>query len=401
MAATVAPLRYHVLDSLRGLAAIMVVLYHLPVYSRFASSPLILNSYLFVDFFFVLSGFIIAHNYLNKLASFASARDFIMLRIGRLYPLHIFLFLVFLAFQCMLFLFPNIEAIRGAPPFGAPDETVGTMLANILLAHGLGFFAFETWNKPSWSISTEFYTYIIFALVVLLARRLLYAIALALVLAMPLVLAQLANDLDITTDYGMLRCLYGFFMGVLVYRVAWSSWWQTLRIRSAPGWSLLELAALATTIAFVWHSNAFGLSFLAPFLFALPVLIFTEERGLFSSLLRMRPFLICGALSYSIYMTHYFIVARMVNVGQFIESFLNATAFTRLDPATLPPRHSPRMLGLEFWHGDVLYVIGVTMVLVTSALTYRFVEQPGRIWIRQLTTQSRGGTRAQALVQTR
>jgi peptidoglycan/LPS O-acetylase OafA/YrhL len=57
------PHRFVVLDSLCGVCALMVTLYHLNAYSVVKALPFFINAYLFVDFFFVLSGFVIATNY--------------------------------------------------------------------------------------------------------------------------------------------------------------------------------------------------------------------------------------------------------------------------------------------------------------------------------------------------
>ena len=56
-------MRFRALDSWRGIAACLVALYHLDAYSHLFDVPFLRNSYLMVDFFFVLSGFVIAANY--------------------------------------------------------------------------------------------------------------------------------------------------------------------------------------------------------------------------------------------------------------------------------------------------------------------------------------------------
>jgi len=60
--------RYVALDSLRGISALMVALYHCAI-APMSHLPILKNSYLFVDFFFVLSGFVIATSYGDRLSS--------------------------------------------------------------------------------------------------------------------------------------------------------------------------------------------------------------------------------------------------------------------------------------------------------------------------------------------
>ena len=82
--------RFHVLDAWRGIAALLVALERLHAHGVFYSLPFVRNSYLFVDFFFVLSGFVIAHAYADKITDARSALTFALRRFGRLWPLHIF-----------------------------------------------------------------------------------------------------------------------------------------------------------------------------------------------------------------------------------------------------------------------------------------------------------------------
>ncbi len=89
--------RFEALDGWRGVCACLVVLFHFNGYSPIYTAPLVRNSYLFVDFFFVLSGFVIAWNYGTRLGSWPEVRRFLVLRLGRVYPLHLFMLFLFLA----------------------------------------------------------------------------------------------------------------------------------------------------------------------------------------------------------------------------------------------------------------------------------------------------------------
>ena len=86
------------LESLRGIAACAVILFHSSF--NFGSEPIsfVKNSYLFVDFFFILSGFVMSYAYKNKIAQGLSFSNYILLRLGRIYPLHLFMLLVFIPY---------------------------------------------------------------------------------------------------------------------------------------------------------------------------------------------------------------------------------------------------------------------------------------------------------------
>lgn len=83
-ATTVKHHRFHFLDALRGIAAILVIMRHAPL--EFGHSLQTLSSFLAVDFFFCLSGFVVAFSYEDRLANFLSFKDFTVARIIRLYP---------------------------------------------------------------------------------------------------------------------------------------------------------------------------------------------------------------------------------------------------------------------------------------------------------------------------
>ena len=77
--------RFHLLDGLRGIAAVIVVMLHAPI--QYTSHFRFHGSFLAVDFFFCLSGFVIAFSYEKRLRSFLDLRTFAIARIIRLYPL--------------------------------------------------------------------------------------------------------------------------------------------------------------------------------------------------------------------------------------------------------------------------------------------------------------------------
>jgi len=83
---------FHLLDALRGMAAILVVTFHAPAQMQYLLNfP---NSFLAVDFFFCLSGFVIAFSYENRLGRLLTLRDFIIIRVIRLYPIYLLSILI-------------------------------------------------------------------------------------------------------------------------------------------------------------------------------------------------------------------------------------------------------------------------------------------------------------------
>ena len=90
------------LESLRGIAALNVAMYHASLVggeSFIVTNSFVKNADLMVDFFFVLSGFVIAYNYSDRIFNFASLTQFQTKRFLRLYPLHFLTLLIFLAIE--------------------------------------------------------------------------------------------------------------------------------------------------------------------------------------------------------------------------------------------------------------------------------------------------------------
>lgn len=360
--------RFVVLDSWRGIAACLVALFHLRIFahSHLGEAAFIRHSYLFVDFFFVLSGFVIAANYERRLIAGFDLWRFALLRFGRLYPLH----LCMLGVCILIHLAHALSGLGTMTPFRPPEHSADTIIANLLLIHSLGVFDFLTWNWPSWSISTEFYTYILYALaIVALKDRIGPALA-ATVVVSSLAFCLVVTGEDATFDYGILRCLSGFAMGALV--------WRLRRAWPLPGGSLTEFASVALVVALVAGAGQSVLAIAAaPVVFSIAVLVFAAESGALSRVLRQPLFLRLGALSYSIYMVHFVVGTVLLEAARVLRAagadFLSDGKF-----------------GRELWQGDIAGLAYFASVLLISGITYRMIEAPGRAWCRRLALRDAG-----------
>ena len=337
--------RFTALDGWRGIAACMVVLFHVRAPSHVSELALVRNSFLFVDFFFVLSGFVIAATYAERLAGGLGIGRFMLLRFGRLFPLHL----------AVLAAFVGLELMRNGAL--SPADPLGALVPRLLLIHGLGPFDTEIWNVPSWSISSEFFAYLLFALAVAAAgarhERLLVGAA----LVGAAILYAGAGKIN-AAGYEMVRCVYGFAIGA-------GAWHLFVRSREAlPRGNLAEGLAIAAVVAFVSIAGENPWSIAAPLVFCAVVLVFASERGMSSRLLNSRPFLFLGAVSYSVYMVHLFVAHRVVEGLTFAQ---------RLGLSLVADK----------WAGDVLIALCLMLVVAVAALTYRFIEVPAREWFRR------------------
>lgn len=169
---------FGLLDGLRGIAALAVVLMHIG--EIFLLPDWLPQAYLAVPFFFVLSGFVISYAYENRLMRTGRLRDFVQVRVERLYPL----LLVGLCFGAVLLV---IKAFVGAERFSFP-LLVGMFVAAVGMIPMPGPAAF-TILPPQWSLAIELWGNIVhFAL-----RRWFSVRLLALVLPLFFVLMAAAS----------------------------------------------------------------------------------------------------------------------------------------------------------------------------------------------------------------
>jgi peptidoglycan/LPS O-acetylase OafA/YrhL len=349
----------------------MVTLFHFAALHHGYRLSFVRNSYLFVDFFFVLSGFVIAHASASRLTDRKSGVAFAIRRFGRVWPLHFAVLAAFFFLEIAKWVLVSAGVKANFAAFDpAGTTTLGSLPSNLTLTHALGTQTTLTWNHPSWSISAEFWTYMIFAvLTVVVPKRWRVLTMGALGLASAAILVTFAkHGIDATFDWGLFRCLFGFMLGVTLYE-------GRRRIPTLP-LSLMRWAesiAVVAVIAYVSLAGFGALSFFAPVVFAAAVFVFSFEAGPISKVLRRRGVQRLGTLSYSIYMVH-ILVLSVMNLAV---SVLQQRVFNRTLLLTQPD--GSRLLGgISPFILDALLVVYLAVIVGLSLLTYRFIEEPGR-----------------------
>jgi peptidoglycan/LPS O-acetylase OafA/YrhL len=293
------------LTPLRGLAAFWVVVYHysvqcFPNLDAVHYTHLISKGYLAVDMFFILSGFVMTHVYYRAFSQSVKLhyRSFLVARVARLYPLHVFILLLFVATAVTAQL---MTGAFGGIPLGGP-ESVTAFVANIFMLQGLDAGKLS-WNYPAWSISVEFMAYLAFPLALPVVWRASHGAKFALALFLFAALAWLAflksGDFDQWDGpIALLRCLPEFLFGTLLYYVVAGmreSWFN---------WDLAAFGIVATTV-FCLHFGAPDLLIVALFAGLIPIAVI--NAGNFARLANIAPLIWLGEVSYSLYLIHGFI----------------------------------------------------------------------------------------------
>lgn len=367
------------LDSLRGICATLVVIYHFESDAFIRQIPFIQHGFLFVDFFFVLSGFVIAANYRDKIASRYPISKFLFLRLGRLYPLYVSMLLAFLVLAAMKYIF----AVKSGQSYEIKPFFQTLFMLQIWIPYEAGVS--DSWNAPGWSISGEFWAYILFAVVCRTTKgRYVTAFATIAAIAIPIILLSTDRYLKVEQGAGgFARCALSFSFGVLAYE-AWDT--DVDQWLKPPGWMVMTAIECVTCgLALFFVSRAGLVSMLCPLIFSITVLVFAAGGGLLGRLFETPPFVLIGTLSYSIYLTHEFILARCLNVVQLASKHFAL-------PVIIDPNHFGLFNAPGWGVGwSDLSVIGVYILIVAiSILTYRFIEAPWRERSRQFVATGHG-----------
>lgn len=374
-------MRFAVLDGWRGVCALVVALHHFHADGRFFHLSFVRGAWLFVDFFFVLSGFVIAHAYGRRLTGAVAVPAFVARRLGRLWPLHAAVLAALVVLEAAKAAAMALAGIGADNPPLAGETAVEAIGTNLLLIHALGVHDRATWNFPSWSISTEFWTYLVFAALCLpgWTRRPAFAVAVA-ALGAAVVAWWSPEWLHAIHDVSLFRCIYGFFIGVAVHGLVAS------RVnRPLPAATVLELAAVALVVAYVAANvERAPPTMAAPVVFGIAVAVFAFGQGAVSRLLLTNPAQALGRWSYSIYMVHTLVLAV---VGRSV-SLMEAVA----DVALTVPHEvngATRVLLVlgDGWSNDLAAAAYLAVVVVLSAFTWRWIERPGQAWVEARLAQ--------------
>ncbi|QEY50103.1 acyltransferase family protein [Legionella longbeachae] len=363
--------RFVVLDSFRGVCALSVVIFHLHVSGTITEFNFFRNAHLFVEFFFVLSGFVLFHTYKDAFNNYRDFSPFIIKRIFRLYPLHFFMLALFILFECGKW-YAETKGFNFNGHAFSGRNSLKEVLPNLLLLQSwLNQAEPLSFNGPSWSISAELYVYMLFAVILISSRK--FSVSLFALIS-GFSFFALAMNLDILNN-NILRVCSCFFAGILAYYV-----YQQILSYSLSKQTLTLLEGLGLVMIFVilnWNIKHQGI--IASIWFCMVIIVYSLEGGFFSSLLKHSFFRRLGTLSYSIYMIHFAVIFLLISAS-IVASALSHHNFA---PMLKEPQTGEliRYITTDSWLGNNLLVLAVLTVIVGLAhLSWKFIEKPGIAW---------------------
>lgn len=302
---------YNILDGLRGVAALTVVCYHL--FEAFATSHIdqrINHGYLAVDFFFLLSGFVMGYAYDDRWNTM-SVKDFIRRRLIRLHPMVVMGALIGAA----------MFYTQGCSVWDVTKISVGMLLLSTLLnalmipvttgfeIRGVG--EMYPLNGPSWSLMFEYIGNLLYALFIRRFSTRLLA-AMVFVAGCGLTAFSVWGPLgDIGAGFAMtgtdmtggsLRLLFSFSAGLLLSRV-----FKPVKVKGAFWIGAVAIVTVAAIPRIggsehLWMNGVYD-AFCAVVLF--PLLVYVGASGRTTDRITTRICKFLGDISYPLYMVHY------------------------------------------------------------------------------------------------
>lgn len=352
---------FHALAGFRWIAALVVGVAHLPSISQDPSIGKAFNRLLSegmygVTYFFVLSGFVLAIAYHQRLArpTRSTLREYYVSRIARIWPLHLL--------TLGLAVFYSVSPWPGGwGPFIANAFLVQSWIPNLEYI--------QSYNSVTWTLSLEVFFYLAFPLILFTAMKWRTATAAKLTLAAATIWATTASlvwylakcegfmPMYIGNVFPIVRggdFAVGVLLGLAFIRSQTSSGQATTRLLRWS-WTAAEAGAVALVVILILRSHKF------PYLFrlngyyspaiALVVLVFARERGYISQILASRPSVYLSKISFTFYMLH-------------------PLVFTHVYPSLIETIGAWPMAGMR-----------ILATVIFSSIIYHLFETPIRNWI--------------------
>jgi peptidoglycan/LPS O-acetylase OafA/YrhL len=314
------------------------------------------HGYLRVDLFFILSGFIITHVYGRHIVPLRAKNLLIFLwhRFIRLYPAHATVLIVLVALV--------VTALHlGIPINSKMGWNFRDLPWQFLMLHAWGFTETASWNTPSWSISAEWFAYLVFPASALAVFSLAPRAALAFAVLSLAVLAIVfeASGSSIGSAFiglpALTRVECEFVCGMLI---------QYATARGGAPWlseRIADLFAVGGLFGFIIAAALDVSDYLLILLLA--VLIFGLARsGPVGRALFARPSVVwIGEISYSIYLVHFLVLLVLRHAGDKLH----------LIPATIAG-------------STAAFLIAIVVVIAAACVLFYAIEHPTRRRLRNV-----------------
>lgn len=333
------------LDMVRIVASAGIVLCHSGEFffsraDRLDSHARMAGLALFVDVFFIISGFVIAHVYADRIGTWRDYGRFMQRRVGRLYPLHI---VTMLAMAGLFAVIGSLNVATNTDMRLVPQ----CLVTGALLIHSAVDCGGRVPNGVNWSISAEMFMYLAFPVLLWVSARLGWLRYLAWAGFMFIAFRANAPGADWAQSNLPWRALPGFFLGIALRHD-----WRFLARIPLPSVTPLMLSLALAVGSLV--KVPINLLLVLAYLIAISGVIADGRAKAAPVVARLAPW---GQLTYSMYMLHPFVVMILINA---IGDKLLKLGVPALSAVTLA---------------------GYVLIVIVSILSFKLFETPARRWI--------------------
>lgn len=336
------------LTSLRFFAALSIVIFHYTLEMDFLRDTLPNRLYTGVDFFFILSGFILTHSYIRAIEDGTfSARDFYIKRFARIYPVHIVTLILSALTTGATLTYWGVGFDTG--------DSWSCLTSSVFMLQAWGLHAKPCFNNPSWSISAEWFAYLLFPLLAAWALKkkpqavmLLSSVAIILLCILFLYLGKPFTHL---TAQGFIRIVPDFVLGIGLYLFG-----RKYELRKVSAGTFYAVVGFMFLCLALYIPDA-----VIVLVYALVIYVAAElSRQGVNTALEGAKLVFWGEASYSVYMLHHVIW----------EALPVPVMMRALD-------------GSKVFDAPFLAACAVALVLtfILSKYTYLYLEKPARAWI--------------------
>jgi len=358
-------------EGLRGVCALIVALAHFGVVvcqMHFFTRPA-----LAVEVFFLISGYVLANAYSEKVkGGNFSFKYYFLRRFVRLYPLHLFCLIALLALYALTtlhfnfigngsFSFDNFPVVDDHRNY--KDGYLYTFIVNLLFLQGTGLnISDATWVYPSWSVGAEFFVCLLlfplYKYTTVIGRL---VIATILSISAYSFLIWNVNNLGGHSynfygvlSLGLLRVIGGFFLGVLIFELK-----NKLNVDPKKAiFQVVDISLVVLLILFIGFLNFSYIDYYAILLIAPLIFVLSFDSSFFSQLFSKKIMCWLGKISYSIYLNHVFVIGCFQYMS--IKEYLTQSQGSHL--------------GLF-----ICIFLYTTIIILMSAFTHKYIEQPIRV----------------------
>ena len=286
------------INGLRGICSLIIILFHFELYYKFGSHDLFSSGYIAVEFFFVLSGFLVYKSYKEKNKKEVSKA--VIDKITKMYPAYLFALLMLISVYVLKWY--GLNYIKW---FKTEPNNIN-FISELLLVQSTGVSKFDYVNGPAWYVSSLIVnTGIIVALLNVFKKYSKYILGL---ITVSIYTYYFLNNFSMSTDYflfgvlssALLRGIAGMSLGCLLYMITdkFGSYTKKINLKT---YNVIQLLVFFFFLLLMIYRTPSRLNFLIFIPSTLLIYLLFSREGILDKIFTLKPLKFLGDISFEIY----------------------------------------------------------------------------------------------------